>query len=141
MIAGTEAGGAAGSGAGTEAGGAAGSGAGTEAGGAAGSGGTTGAEDLQRLEGCARSVGESTLEPRFCLNDGLGGLAGCFLGSTITPPTMRLESGAAFVLRRRFRVEGGSMGGTFDTHFLRDVSPRPMPRESNAIVFCKKGSR
>ena len=88
--------------AGTEAGGAAGSGAGTEAGGAAGSGGTTGAEDLQRLEGCADreagSVGESTLEPRFCLNDGLGGLAGCFLGSTITPPTMRLESGAAFVL-------------------------------------------
>ena len=131
--------------AGTEAGGAAGSGAGTEAGGAAGSGGTTGAEDLQRLEGCARSVGESTLEPRLCLNDGLGGLAGClrlsFFGSTITPPTMRLESGAAFVLRRRFRVEGGSMGGTFDTHFLRDVSPRPMPRESNAIVFCKKGSR
>ena len=102
MIAGTEAGGAAGSGAGTEAGGAAGSGAGTEAGGAAGSGGTTGAEDLQRLEGCARSVGESTLEPRLCLNDGLGGLADClrlcFFGSTITPPTMRLESGAAFVL-------------------------------------------
>jgi len=102
MIAGTEAGGAAGSGAGTEAGGAAGSGAGTEAGGAAGSGGTTGAEDLQRLEGCADRgagsvVGESTLEPRLCLNDGLGGLAGC-LGSTITPPTMRLESGAAFVL-------------------------------------------
>ena len=81
--------------AGTEAGGAAGSGAGTEAGGAAGSGGTTGAEDLQRLEGCADrgagSVGESTLEPRFCLNDGLGGLAGClrlcFFGSTIIPPT------------------------------------------------------
>ena len=107
MIAGTEAGGAAGSGAGTEAGGAAGSGAGTEAGGAAGSGGTTGAEDLQRLEGCADRgagsvVGESTLEPRLCLNDGLGGLADClrlcFFGSTITPPTMRLESGAAFVL-------------------------------------------
>ena len=89
--------------AGTEAGGAAGSGAGTEAGGAAGSGGTTGAEDLQRLEGCADrgagSVSESTQEPRSSLNDGLAGcLRLCFFGSTIIPPTMRLESGAAFVL-------------------------------------------
>ena len=78
--------------AGTEAGGAAGSGAGTEAGGAAGSGGTTGAEDLQRLEGCADrgagSVSESTQEPRSSLNDGLAGcLRLCFSGSTIIPPT------------------------------------------------------
>ena len=131
--------------AGTEAGGAAGSGAGTEAGGAAGSGGTTGAEDLQRLEGCADrgagSVGESTLEPRFCLNDGLGGLAGClrlcFFGSTITPPTMRLESGAAFVL---------TLGGSWVAAGcqMRNVVSKPgyrRPYSQNSIVFCKKGSR